>query len=221
MAIRTKEPVPVSFLEAYQLKNLQEISWDRYIEHLFARCKGIKHEDDNPKLGHWGLRYEDPFGYAVWRWCKTVPVMTDATPFEDVFKTYRKGSLDEVKQKLDALPKEYERGIRKIQAFLALQDRRADVLKFCVEKDDFPYEAYFEDEANMVEPEKDPETFKVLEESQFRKVYPRRAKNPDSERVEKSSGAPRLRLSGKAKREKTLMEIAATFDVGGSHPVDW
>jgi hypothetical protein len=147
--------------------------------------------------------------------------MTDATPFEDVFKTYRKGSLDEVKQKLDALPKEYERGIRKIQAFLALQDRRADVLKFCVEKDDFPYEAYFEDEANMVEPEKDPETFKVLEESQFRKVYPRRAKNPDSERVEKSSGAPRLRLSGKAKREKTLMEIAATFDVGGSHPVDW
>ena len=65
----------VSFIDAYRLKNEQKISWDQYIEHLFTRCRGIKHDDDNKQYGHWELRYEDPFGYSIWRWCKTVPEM--------------------------------------------------------------------------------------------------------------------------------------------------
>ena len=140
----------------------------------------------------------------------------DATPVEDVFKTYRKGSADETKQKLEALPKEYEQGIRKSQAFLTLQDRRADIVKLYLEKGDFPYELYFEDEANRVGPKEDPETFKVLEESHFRKVYPRRDKSPGSSRKKNCPGP-----SGKTKWEKELLERAGRFDEGGSHPVDW
>lgn len=89
--------------------------------------------------------------------------------------------MEEVKQKLEALPKEYEQGMRKIQAFLALQDRRADVLKLCLDEGKFPYESYFEDEANEIDPEKDPETFKVLEASEFRKMHPREARSPNGE----------------------------------------
>ena len=148
--------------------------------------------------------------------CKAI----DTTPFEDVFKTYRKGSADEVNQKLEALPKEYEKGIRKSQAFLALQDRRADVLKLCFEKGNFAYESYFEDEANTVGPEKDPETLKVLEESHFRKIFPRKDNRPSSPENENSLG-----LFGKTEREqerlKELHHRARTFDAGGSHPVDW
>lgn len=65
-----------SYLKAYRLKNAQEISWNQYIEHLFARCRGFGHEDDSNKhYGHWNLRHEDPFGYSIWRWCKTVPAV--------------------------------------------------------------------------------------------------------------------------------------------------
>jgi hypothetical protein len=114
------------------------------------------------------------------------------------------------------LPWEYEQGIRKSQAFLALQERRADVLKLCLDKGNFPYESYFEDEANMVGPEKDPETFKVLEESHFRKIYPRKDKSLGGLGEDESPA-----LSRRAEREKELLERAAQFDEGGSHPVDW
>ena len=65
----------LSYLEAYQMKNAGQISWDQYIEHLFARCPGFKHEDENKKYGHWSLRYEDPSGYSIWCWCKPAPQM--------------------------------------------------------------------------------------------------------------------------------------------------
>ena len=227
----------VSFLEAYRLKNAQKISWDQYIEHLFARSRGIRHIDDDPKFEHWELRDEDAFGYAIWRWCKTVPTMegkhctvaptsifakqvlfevADVTPFENVFKTYRKESVNEVSKNLEALPREYEPGIRKSLSFLALQDRRADVLKLCIEKGDFPFESYFEDEANTVKPGEDPETYKVLEESHFRKVYPKRDQSPGLVGSVKA-----LELSGNYKQNQERRERARKFDEGGSHPVDW
>lgn len=114
------------------------------------------------------------------------------------------------------MPKEYEEGIRKSLAFLASQDRRADVLKLCLEKGDSPYESYFEDEANVVEREKDPETFSVLEASHFREIFP-----PRDGSAGVHSGAKGSRLSGKAKREEELLERARKFGQGGSHPVDW
>ena len=68
----------------------------------------------------------------------------------------------------------------------------------------------------MVRADKDPTTFKVLEESEFRKIYPRKDKIPGGLGQDKSPA-----LSRKAEREKELLERAARFDEGGSHPVDW
>lgn len=125
--------------------------------------------------------------------------------------------------------------MRKRLAFLALQDRRADVLQHCLEKEDFPYESYFEDEANTVESDKDSETFKVLEGSKFRKIFPRKEKSAGSPREGTSPmpsdtteigwpfrGAKIIKSVDRAKRrEEELLERARTFDVGGSHPVPW
>lgn len=88
-----------------------------------------------------------------------------------------------------------------------------------MDKGDFPFESYFEDEANVVVSEKDPETFDVLEKSRFRKIYPRKAQGVGNVRTLKA------RTVGKTKRqiehEQEVLDRAARFDVGGSHPVDW
>ncbi|RYO82770.1 hypothetical protein DL762_006434 [Monosporascus cannonballus] len=70
----------------------------------------------------------------------------------------------------------------------ALLDRRADVLQFCLSRGGFEYDDKFKEESYRVE---DPETFAVLEESEFRKLHPR-------------NQPPRV-----------------TFDVAGALPVDW
>jgi hypothetical protein len=109
-----------------------------------------------------------------------VDTSTDCTSFEAVFKTYRRGSLTDVKAQVEALSKEYETGVRKCLACLALQDRRADVFQFCLDKRNFPYESYFVDGANAVPPEEDPEDFKVLEEPNFRQIFPQKPKSHDT-----------------------------------------
>ena len=105
-----------------------------------------------------------------------------------------------VTRKLAAVEDEHVEGVRKALAFLALQDRRADVLLFCLQRGRFPYESYFEDEANRVDRKQDERTFQVLEDSEFRKLHPRKRKddvqNSDSDE-----------------------DPAEVFDEGGSHPV--
>ena len=125
---------------------------------------------------------------------------SDTNPFEAVFKAYRTGSTDDVRDKLASLSDEHAKCIRKSLSLLALQERRADVLKLCLDQGGFPYEAYFEDEANVVDENKDSETFEVLEQSRFRQVYPRR---PPGNVVDDEEEEP------------------FPFDTGGSHPVEW
>lgn len=85
-------------------------------------------------------------------------------------------------------------------ALLALKKRQAKMLEMCLNLEGgFPYEAYFVDEADRVEESKDPETFRVLERSTLREYYPRQP-----------PGGP-----GRDDNP------AATFDRGGSLPVDW
>lgn len=104
--------------------------------------------------------------------------MTDeshqTTPIENVFVAYRHGSWAEVKAKLRVIGEKLSKEVRKSLAMLALRERRADVLKMCMGFGGFPYEGYFEDEANRVDEEKDPETFQVLERSEYRRIYPKR-----------------------------------------------
>jgi hypothetical protein len=88
-----------------------------------------------------------------------------------------------------------------------LLDRRSDILRLCLDQGGFPYEHYFEDAANRFQDAPDdPETFKVLEESEFRKIYPRRAPRNEEDIEEESDGEA---------------DPSAVFDEGGRLPVDW
>lgn len=122
-------------------------------------------------------------------------------PFTEVFDAYRLSDLLTVQAKIRALDGRYHTDIYKLLALRALQDRRADALKFCLDRGGFPFEAYFEDEANTVKEADDPKTFQVLESSSFRKIYPRRDEKKDEE---EDYGHP-----------------SAIFDKGGPLPVPW
>ena len=87
------------------------------------------------------------------------------------------------------------------------------MLQLCFEEP-FPYSSDFEDEADRVDEHKNPETFQVLEESHFRRIYPRKP--------------PRIRANSKDctygddndEKDKDT-NPAAVFDAGGRYPVDW
>ena len=94
-------------------------------------------------------------------------------------------------------------------------------MRFCLETKTVAYESYFEDEANSVNPEKDPETFMVLEGSHFRQMFPRKRGKAEGSRNDRSHGPfvePKLRDSN-TRRE--ILDTAAKFNEGGSRPVDW
>jgi hypothetical protein len=70
-----------------------------------------------------------------------------------------------------------------------LQDRRSDILKLCLDQGGFAYEHCFEDAADSFQnANDDPETFKVLEESEFRKIYPRQPPRNEEDAEEESEG---------------------------------
>jgi hypothetical protein len=85
-------------------------------------------------------------------------------------------------------------------------DRRSDILKLCFDRGGFAYEYCFEEAANRVNASDDPETFKVLEESEFRKLYPWRPPYNEEDALAESDG------------EKDPSEV---FDIGGRLPVLW
>jgi len=90
-------------------------------------------------------------------------------------------------------------------ALLALQERQVEVLKLCFAYGDSWQTNAFEDEANRVDKDEDPEVFEVLEAARFRELYPRKEARPRS----------------KKQRRRDNNDPATAFDVGGSHPVDW
>jgi hypothetical protein len=142
-------------------------------------------------------------------------------PFEDVFKIYRRASVNDGNRKLEELPQGCEQSIRKSLAFLGLQERRADALSFCLEKKDFPYESYFEDEANSVNLEKDPETFMVFETSHFQQIFPRKNETAGESRIDSNQSRFFKPTSSNSKNRQEVFDRAAKFDEGGSYPVDW
>lgn len=128
-----------------------------------------------------------------------------------VFISYRDGSLNDVIEKLSALQEKYAKCIRESLALLALQERRADVLKLCLDQGGFGYSSSFEDEANRVDESKDAETFKVLEESHFRQIYPRRTPRTEANNEDDTGDAD----------EGSDFDPSKEFDEGGKYPVDW
>ena len=123
-----------------------------------------------------------------------------------MFAAYRTGDVEEVKAALARLSDEHAGYVRKSLAMLALQDRRSGILRLCFDQGGFAFEHYFVDAADKLQKSDDPETFKVLEESKFRELYPRRAPRTEEDSEEESEG------------EEDPSEV---FDQGGRLPVDW
>ena len=70
----------------------------------------------------------------------------------------------------------------------------------------FAFESYFQDEADRVNENDDPETFKVLEQSRFRQFYPKRE--------------PRGEECSDYGDSDDDIDPSAVFDVGGQCPVE-
>ncbi|OCL12218.1 hypothetical protein AOQ84DRAFT_386280 [Glonium stellatum] len=195
------------FLQAFEAKQNGRIAEREYLHHLFGHCRGVEHKEDKAPAMGWLLRGIDPFGYLIHCWSKKTDPIKDATPFENVFEAYRMGNIDDIKAKLDVLGEEQAKFVRKLLALLSLQEGCSEVLKLCLDLGGFAFEKCFEDEASRVSEDNDPKTFKVLEESEFRKTYPRRT--------------PITENSNDEGEDDGYEDPSADFDEGGSHPVDW
>lgn len=125
-------------------------------------------------------------------------MIADVGPLEAVFQAYRRGSVYETQDRLADLKDEHIEDMRGSVAILALQDHRAKMLEMCLSQGGFQYEVYFIDEADRVQKSQDPETIRVLEQSELWKRWPR--------------------FRGQCGTDD---ETARTFDVGGKLPVDW
>ncbi|KAI0187896.1 hypothetical protein EV127DRAFT_435557 [Xylaria flabelliformis] len=200
------------FVEAATAKQHGRINDDEYYHHLLAHLAGVTHENDteNANKDDYRLRLHDPFAYSVQQVSKesrdakgtknfslqTEPFLlehaTDAAPFESIFKAYRIGTFSDVLTQHDNLEAKEARYIRKLLAMRALLDKRPAVLRFCLKKGGFEYDEKFKEEANKIWNQEHPETFGVLEASEFRRLNPR-GRDPPS----------------------------VVFDVGGALPVDW
>ena len=119
-----------------------------------------------------------------------------------MFKAYRHGTFDNVKQKLCALDEMPANGVKKSLSLLELQERQNKILAYCLEQGGFSYERSFRWEADGVDPQKERETFEVLEESPFRQHVPRV--------VSKTGG-----------RVGASPGVEAVFDKEGRLPVNW
>ncbi|RYP45990.1 hypothetical protein DL768_007740 [Monosporascus sp. mg162] len=178
------------YAEAAIAKKNGDINEEEYCHHLLKHLTGETHEHDieYATKDDYRLRRWDPFGYSVQCVSKEMERVEDASQFEEIFKAYRTGTAEDVIAQHDKLDEKHARYARRLLAMRALLDRRADVLRFCLGRGGFEYDDKFREESYSVG---DPETRAVLEESEFRRLHPR--KQPPW----------------------------VAFDVGGASPVDW
>jgi hypothetical protein len=80
---------------------------------------------------------------------------------DDAFKALPNQDLQAIEKATTKLEDRNAKFLREILALRAVQLRKAEVLRYCLELGGFPYGSCFEDEADMVRQENDPLTFKV------------------------------------------------------------
>jgi hypothetical protein len=98
----------------------------------------------------------------------------DPKKIKPIFEAYHNGRMNDVPARLEDLDSHEDRDWMKMAlAYLALRDRRADLLTSLVNYDRATNSDGFQHEADCVDETTDPEVFKILEESDFRKKHPR------------------------------------------------
>lgn len=155
----------------------------------------------------------------------------DPNKLKPLFTAYRDGrNVEAMNTLLETLDEGVDRtAAKKLIAQLALQDRRADVLAWILNVGEISFEVCFRAEADKVDGSRDPETFKVLEQSSFRALVPRQ--NPTPARIAEAS---RSSLESSDTNDddsgnhgntgdgsEGLALDPAQFDYGGKYPVPW
>ncbi|KAK6953489.1 hypothetical protein Daesc_005794 [Daldinia eschscholtzii] len=149
------------FREAYTARKEKNINDHEYYHHLLRHLTGETHENEHCTTDDRRLSIIDPFGYEVQRVSGEIGHSQNLATFERIFEAYYASDLEDVIAGHDSLDEKHAKHIRRLF------------------------------EANTVKQDKHPKTFDALEESEFRKLHPRRL--PPWE----------------------------MFDVGGPLPVDW
>lgn len=109
----------------------------------------------------------------------------DISPFLAVFSDrHEVDSLARALKELHEKRPNYTNNMRKTLALLLLRERNAKVLKWLLSEGISCYESTFEDEAIRVKKDKDPETWKVLKESDYVPTLPWRKKGGPLKRSE-------------------------------------
>jgi hypothetical protein len=98
-------------------------------------------------------------------------MLIDSEPFENVFATYRKGNMNEIRASLSELSEGHARRMRTSLALLALQERNAAVLRELLD-DGVEIEESFEDEVRRVSRKRDPHTYQLLQDYAAKKQRP-------------------------------------------------
>lgn len=99
---------------------------------------------------------------------KRLSYFEDISPFLAVFADrHEVDSLERALEQLHEKSPNYTSSMRKTLALLLLRDRHVKVLKWLLSEGISCYESTFEDEAIRVKKDKDPETWKVLKESNY------------------------------------------------------
>lgn len=235
---------PLSLLQAFNARQDGTISWEEYIHIHLLRATGVNNDDDNTGYIYMNfeLRQIDPFGHMLGCWMNRLGHIEDICPFEEFFKSYRHGSLNDVKDELTALerlsPKAFEGG-KQTLAMLACQERRADALKYCLDQGGFTIESTFLDEAKRVDAAKDPETYDALAQySDIEQIWELDKVNSERRDKRQREADQRREANQRGEHWKPPDDgggdgtwegyhhgappgTAAVFDVGGTLPVKW
>jgi hypothetical protein len=112
---------------------------------------------------------------------------------------------------------------------LACQERRADILKYCLGQGGFSIESTFLDEAESVDAAKDPGTYNVLAHSpDIQQIWEIDRINRELKEKRQQEGTrqgeqwgPDENGTWAGRTHGADSDAAAAFDRGGKFPVDW
>ncbi|KAM5349024.1 hypothetical protein ACJ41O_008847 [Fusarium nematophilum] len=165
--------------------NEGRLSDELYIRHLFSHSSEPRPPLPVMDETFWAvgrmdrqIRNIDPFAFLV-RCFVRDNFNTNTEQFENVFTAYRNGSLEDVKAALESIEEPRKRpewpapekalqwDVKECLVLLALQDRRADVVRYLFEPNQLRLEDQIQEEAQTVKKIEDPQTYKVLEDHYF------------------------------------------------------
>lgn len=193
----------------------KKISWEEYLHHcLLHYVDGFAPHEGEMTINKKELSDKDPFGFALWNFQHhrmdvqgqliivsppysdvLIPLwFADVSQLEAVFHAYSNGSIDDLKATLEPLNKMTANSMRKSLALLALRDRKLEMLRYIVNDGQERYDPLtahtFTDMANSVNKAREPELFKIIQQSRWKRIQTRRGREAEYRKGEECGAPP-------------------------------